>query len=142
MTRAPPRFPVPPLPHRTLRTPPPSLIMSPASGLLAMKSTKSSRSSSVQTSSAWRKNVRVSATVMGLLHIPIIYAIGAGHQEKNAARGSLPCPALLIHRALEKRLKVRSRCSLMRLCNKRTLHSLMSICSLVRDEHYHPRQER
>ena len=44
----------------------------------------------------------------GLLHIPIIYAIGAGHQEKNAARRVAPCPALLTHRALEKRLKIRS----------------------------------
>ncbi len=87
-----PAFSCTPLPHRTLRTPPPSLIMSPASGFLAMKSTKASRSSSLQTSAACRTNVRVSATVMGFVYIAIIYAIGAVQQENM--RREAPSPAL------------------------------------------------
>lgn len=94
-----PRFPVPCLPQRTLRTPPPSLMMSPASGFLAIKSTKASRSSSLQTSSACCKNERVSATVMGLVHIPIMYAIGAGRQGEMLAGHS---PALPSARKTEK----------------------------------------
>src|SRR5690348_3016963 len=42
---------------------------SPASGLWAMKSIKPARSSSLQISAAWRMNVAVSATVIGLVHI-------------------------------------------------------------------------
>ena len=82
-----PRLPVPALPHRTLRIPPVSLMTSPASGFLAMKSMKASCSSSLQTSSACRKKLCVPATVMGLVHISAVYAIGAHYSR------SLPeCP--------------------------------------------------
>src|SRR5215813_11677809 len=77
MTRTPPRLPLPCRPHLTLRTPPLPGIRSPASGLCAMKSTNSNRSSSVQSAPAWRMNTAVSATVIGRVRIRGMYANGA-----------------------------------------------------------------
>src|SRR5580704_13273443 len=80
MMRSPPRLPLRCRPHLTLRTPPLAGIRSPASGLRAMKSTNSNRSSSPQSAPAWRMNTAVSATVTGRVRICAMYAIGAYFQ--------------------------------------------------------------
>src|SRR5580700_3938796 len=80
ITRTPPRLPLRCRPHLTLRTPPLAGIRSPASGLRAMKSTNSNRSSSPQSAPAWRMNTAVSATVTGRVRICAMYAIGAYFQ--------------------------------------------------------------
>ena len=63
MTRTPPRMPVPARDQRTLRQPPLYGTTSPASGLPASHTKKSSRSSSVQSLSASATKVGVSAMV-------------------------------------------------------------------------------
>src|SRR5438552_2160944 len=94
MTRTPPRLPLPCRLHLTLRTPPVAGIMSPASGLRAMKSTNSNRSLSVQSASVWRTNTAVSATATGRVRICEMYAIGANFQDRRLGRRLVhdPCP--------------------------------------------------
>ena len=93
--RTPLRLPLPRRPHLILRMPPLAGIRSPASGLRAMKSTNSNRSSSVQSSPAWRMNTAVSATVIGRVRIYAMYANGACFQDGHRGRRLLvhdPCP--------------------------------------------------
>src|SRR5271169_3114843 len=89
MMRTPPRLPLPRRPHLTLRMPPLAGIRSPASGLRAMKSTNSNRSSSVQSAPAWRMNTAVSATVIGRVRICAMYANGAYFQDGHRGRRPL-----------------------------------------------------